>query len=66
MPRKSDTTGDLERAIDAVTASYDGPEEINNLESAAMPNKRAVIDAFNHLKPAIYLGYYSKDRKSVV
>lgn len=60
MPRKSDTTGDLERAIDAVTASYDGPEEINNLESAAMPNKRAVIDAFNHLKPAIYLGYYSK------
>lgn len=60
MPRKSDTTGDLERVIDAVTESYDGPEEINNLESAAMPNKRSVIDAFNHLKPAIFLGYYSK------
>lgn len=60
MPRKSDTTGDLERAIDAVARSYDAPLEINNLESAAMPNKRAVIDAFNHLKPAIFLGYYSK------
>ena len=42
----------LDRAIDAVLASYDGPEEINSLESAALPNKRAVIDAFNHLKPA--------------
>lgn len=60
MPRKSDTSGDLERVIDAVTQSYDGPEEINNLESAAMPNKRAVIDAFDHLKPAIFLGYYSR------
>jgi serine O-acetyltransferase len=50
---------DLEAAIDAVLESYRGPEEINNLESAALPNKRAVIDAFNHLKPVIYLGFYS-------
>lgn len=50
---------DLEAAIDAVMESYGGPEEINNLESAALPNKRAVIDAFNHLKPVIYLGFYS-------
>jgi serine O-acetyltransferase len=57
---KSDVTADLERAIDAITESYDGPEEINNLESAAMPNKRAVIEAFNHLKPAIFLGFYSR------
>ena len=35
---------ELERAIDAVVSSYDGPEEINNLESAALPNKRAVVD----------------------
>lgn len=52
-------TRDLESAIDAVVASYDGAEEINNLESAALPNKRAVIEAFDHLKPAIYLGFYS-------
>ena len=39
----------LEDAIDAVFGSYDGPEEINNLESAALPNRRAVIEAYNHL-----------------
>jgi serine O-acetyltransferase len=52
-------TPELESAIDAIVASYDGPEEINNLESAALPNRRAVIEAINHLKPAIYLGFYS-------
>ena len=31
---------DLEAAIDGVVKSYDGPEEINNLESAALPNKQ--------------------------
>ena len=50
---------DLERAIDAVAQSYDGPEEINNLDSAALPNKRAVISAFHHIKPVLYLGFYS-------
>jgi serine O-acetyltransferase len=50
---------DLEAAIDAIVESYRGGEEINSLESAALPNKRAVIDAFNHLKPVIYLGFYS-------
>jgi serine O-acetyltransferase len=51
---------ELERAIDGVVASYDGPEEINNLESAALPNKRAVVQALNHLKPLIYMGFYSQ------
>jgi len=49
----------LERCIDAVVASYEGDAEINNLESAALPNKRAVEDAFQHLLPVIYLGFYS-------
>src|SRR6185436_9303412 len=52
-------TQDLELAIDDVVESYDGPQEINNLESAALPNKRAVIEAYNHIKPVIYLGFYS-------
>src|SRR5215510_1532284 len=52
-------SSELEQAIDAVVRSYDGNEEINNLESAALPNKRAVIEAFNHLKPVIYMGFYS-------
>lgn len=50
---------DLEAAIDGVVKSYDGGEEINNLESAALPNKRAVIEAFRHILPAIYMGFYS-------
>jgi serine O-acetyltransferase len=53
------TTPDLERAIDEVVLSYDGPEEINNLESAALPNRRAVIEAYQHLTQVIYMGFYS-------
>jgi serine O-acetyltransferase len=52
--------GELEAAIDLVVKSYDGPAEINNLESAALPNKRAVIQALNHLKPVVYMGFYSQ------
>lgn len=52
-------TRELETSIDAVVASYDGPEEINNLDTAALPNKRAVVEAYRHLRPAIYMGFYS-------
>src|ERR1041384_1029036 len=55
MPR----TRELEACIDAIVTSYDGAEEINNLDTAALPNKRAVIDAYRHLRPAIYMGFYS-------
>lgn len=50
---------ELERAIDDVVASYDDGDPIDNLESAALPNSRAVIEAMNHLKPVIYMGFYS-------
>jgi serine O-acetyltransferase len=46
-------------AIDQVVESYAGPEEINNLKSAALPNRRAVIDAYNHLVPALFMGFYA-------
>jgi len=59
MARTLTRLRDLEAAIGAVVESYRGPEDINSLESAALPNKRAVIEAFNHLKPVIYLGFYS-------
>lgn len=49
----------LDEAIDGIVRSYDAPSDINNLKSAAMPNRRAVIEAFQHIKPVIYLGYYS-------
>ena len=59
MSRPLVHTTELENAIDGLVESYDGSEEINNLESAALPNKRSVIEAFNHLLPAVYMGFYS-------
>jgi serine O-acetyltransferase len=50
---------ELEEAIDGVFASYTGKLEIDNLESAALPNKRAVTEAFEHLKHAFLMGFYS-------
>ena len=51
---------ELEAVIDEIAASYESSLEINNLESAALPNKRQVIQAYNHLKPVIYMGFYSQ------
>ena len=59
MAREPTRHGDLEATIDAIAASYDAAEEINNLESAALPNKRAVVEAFQHLQPVIFMGFYS-------
>ena len=49
---------ELETAIDAVFESYTGKLEIDNLESAALPNKRAVTDAVESLKHVIFMGFY--------
>lgn len=49
----------LEATIDAIAATYDGSKQIDNLESAALPSRRAVIEALNHLKPVLYMGFYS-------
>jgi serine O-acetyltransferase len=50
---------ELEAAVDAVAASYGSNREIDNLESAALPSRRAVIEVLNYLKPIIYMGFYS-------
>src|SRR5262245_19444435 len=50
---------ELEAAIDGVASSYTGNLEIDNLESAALPNKRAVIEAIDHLKHVLFVGFYS-------
>lgn len=49
----------LEEAIDAVAQSYGEDEPINNLESAALPNKRKVIEALQELEPVLYMGFYA-------
>ena len=50
---------ELEEAIDGVLASYTGKLEIDNLESSALPNKRAVIEAFERVKHVLFMGFYS-------
>ncbi|HEX2881365.1 MAG TPA: serine O-acetyltransferase EpsC [Polyangiaceae bacterium] len=47
-------------ALNALVESYDQGREIDNLESAALPNRRAVIEALQHLEPMLYMGYYSR------
>jgi len=49
---------ELERVIDGIAESYDGPSELNNLGSVALPNKRAAIEALWHLKHLLFLGFY--------
>src|SRR5262245_28800670 len=50
---------ELERTIDDVLASYELDEPINSLETAALPNKRAVIEAYGHFEPVLFMGFYS-------
>jgi serine O-acetyltransferase len=49
----------LGEVIDSVVESYSRGRSIDNLESAALPNKRKVIQAFIHLKNVLYMGYYA-------
>ncbi len=60
MRREPRRFRELEEAIDQAVASYSGELQIDNLESAALPNKRAVVEAYLHLKPVLYLGFYSR------
>lgn len=50
---------DFDQALDAIVDSYRAQREIDNLESAALPNRRAVIAAVHHLEPVLYMGFYS-------
>ena len=49
----------LEDVISAVAASYGGGRLIDSLGTATLPNKRQVIEALQHLKAVMYLGYYA-------
>jgi len=52
-------TNELEAVVSAVAESYAGGRLIDSLSSARLPSKRQVIEALNHLKAVIYLGYYA-------
>jgi len=59
MAKELTQYAELEEAIDRVAASYRNDREIDSLESATLPNRRAVIEALNHLKPCIFMGFYA-------
>ncbi|MFN2426556.1 MAG: serine O-acetyltransferase [Candidatus Binatia bacterium] len=50
---------DLERIVQQVADSYRGGRGIDSLESAALPNQRKVVEAVEHLKHVIYMGFYA-------
>ena len=50
----------LEGIIDDVAKSYDVGRKIDNLESAALPNQRRVIEALSQLENVMYMGFYAK------
>lgn len=49
----------LDKAIEAVAASYGAGRPIDSLESAALPNSRKVVEALGHLQHVCYMGFYS-------
>src|SRR5215510_9790186 len=51
--------GELEGLIAEVAHSYVAGRLIDSLGTAQLPSKRQVIEALNHLKAVMYLGYYA-------
>ena len=49
----------LESVLDALVDSYADDTPLNSLETHALPNRRAVVEAFKHLLHVLYLGYFS-------
>lgn len=54
MPHSS-----LESVLDALVDSYADETPLNSLETHALPNRRAVVQAYQHLLHVLYLGYFS-------
>ncbi len=50
---------ELERIVQNVAESYRSGRGIDSLESAALPNQRKVVEAVEHLKHVIYMGFYA-------
>jgi serine O-acetyltransferase len=55
----SDSNTPLEAIIDAVTQSYALGREIDSLETAALPNRRKIVEALHHLEHVAFMGFYA-------
>lgn len=49
----------MDRLLDALVDSYDPPSPFNNLATAALPNRRAVLQAYQHLQHVLFLGFFT-------
>lgn len=49
----------LEGIVERIAESYSGGRGIDSLESSALPNQRKVVEAVEHLKHVLYMGFYS-------
>lgn len=52
-------THPLDIALDGLLESYAADHPLDNLATQALPNRRAVIDAFVHLQHALFLGFFT-------
>jgi len=50
---------ELERIVRRMAGSYSSGRGIDSLESAALPNQRKVVEAVEHLKHVLYMGFYA-------
>jgi serine O-acetyltransferase len=64
MTHRSDARPALEAIVDEIVDSYALGREIDSLESAALPNRRKVVEALHHLEYVAFLGFYSTGRLS--
>ena len=55
----SDRNPRFNDALRAIVATYDRGEPIDNLESAALPNKRRCIEALQELESILFMGFYA-------
>ncbi len=55
-PKRTNRVNDL---LDALVESYADDLPINSLETYALPNRRAVIEAFSHIQHLLFLGFFS-------
>lgn len=49
----------LERALDALVASYTADDPLSNLDTRSLPNRREVAAAFEHLLHVFFLGFFT-------
>lgn len=59
MTTRSEPAPALASIVDAIVESYRLGREIDSLESAALPNRRKIVEALHHLEYVAFIGFYS-------